>query len=235
MSVLLAVTSEDSNALVDALLDLGVAGRRIDRDLLRRDLEHHLSRYYGRPLSEIALGPVLSESLGIVRRHSLHLPPNLALLFKTIIMSEALGARLDPSFRLIDVLVPYAQRLMFRQYSPSLWMRRLGKSSLDAARLGVELPQHLRRIIGELERGGLEVGMRPQGFEPVVQRFERLANRIVLGIIAAAFVNGLAVLMSVYRPAGLEQWAGAVFALGFGLAGLLGGYLAWTILRSGRA
>jgi hypothetical protein len=43
-----------------------------------------------------------------------------------------------------------------------------------------------------------------------------LANRIILGIIAAAFVIGL-----------------AVFAAGFGFASALGVYVAWTIVRSG--
>lgn len=235
VGLLLAITSEDANALVDALLDLGVAGRRIDRELLRRDLEHLLSRYYGRPLGEIELGPLLGEALDIVRRHSLRLPPNLALLFKTVIMSEGLGARIDPSFRLTTVLVPYAQRLMLRQYSPFLWARRFGRSSLDAARLAVELPQHLRRLIRELERGGIEVGMRPTGFEPLLQRIERIANRIVLGIIAAALGNALAMVLSVYRPAGLEPWMGVLFALGFAVATLLAAYLVWTIFRTGRA
>lgn len=46
--------------------------------------------------------------------------------------------------------------------------------------------------------------MRPSGFDAIVGRFERLANRLVLGIIAAAFINGLAVLMSIYHPAGWE-------------------------------
>src|SRR5581483_10824935 len=228
-------TSEDSNRLVDALLELGVAGRRIDRDLLRRDLEHHISRYYGQPLSELAVGPVLGEALGIVRRHSLRLPPNLALLFKTIIMAEALAARLDPSFHLIDVLVPYARRLMLRQYSPTLWMRRLGRTSLDAARLGVDLPQHVRRVIGELERGGIEVGMRPAGFEPVLRRLEKLLNRLILCILIASFVNGLAVLMSIYHPLGWERWIGLTFTIGFAAAGVLGLYLVLTIFRSGRS
>jgi ubiquinone biosynthesis protein len=235
VQVLFAVTSQDPDALVDALLELGVAGRRIDRELLRRDLEHLLSRYYGRPLGEIALGPLLGEALGIIRRHALRLPPNLALLFKTIIMSEALGARLDPLFCLTSVLIPYAQRLMLRQYSPLLWLRRLGRSSLAAARLGVDLPQHLRRLIGELERGGLEVGMRPTGFEPLFRRFERLVNRLILGILAAAFVNGLAILMSAFHPPGWEQWAGIAFGVAFVAAGALGLYLGWSILRSGRA
>jgi hypothetical protein len=73
--------------------------------------------------------------------------------------------------------------------------------------------------------------MRPEGFDPVINRLERIANRIVLGVIAAAFINGLAVLVSVYRPPAWERWAWLVFAFGFSCALLLGGYLAWTILR----
>lgn len=232
--VLLAITSHDADRLVDALLELGVAQRRIERSLLRQDVDHLVSRYYGRPLGEMALGPMLNDTFAVVRRHRLRLPPTLVLLFKTLLMSEGLAVQLDPSFNLTQVLVPYAERLLRRQYSPLRWAHRLGQASLDAARLGVDLPQQLRRIIADLERGGLEVGMRPTGVEPLIQRFEKLANRIVLGIIVAAFVIGLAVLMSVYHPAGSQEWIGAIFAVGFGFASALGAYLAWTILRSGR-
>jgi ubiquinone biosynthesis protein len=232
--LLLALTAQDPDRLVDAVLGLGVVRHRVDRDLLRRDLEHLIGRYYGQPLAEVALGPLLEEVLAIARRHRLQLPPNLALLLKTAVMSEGLGAQLDPSFRLTTVLVPYAQRLMLRRYSPTRWARRLGEAGLDAAQLGTELPRQVRRLLDELERGGLEVGMRPTEFEPLVQRLETLANRLVLGMLAAAFVVGLAVLMAVYHPPGWEEWAGLVFAVGFGVAGALGAYLAWRILRTGR-
>ncbi len=235
VGIVLAITSQDPDRLVDAFLELGIVRRRVNRDLLRRDLEHLISRYYGRPLGEIALQPLLSEALAIVRRHRLQLPPGFALLLKTAMMNEGLGARLDPDFRLTSVLAPYAERLVLRQYSPLLWARSLGGASLDAARLAVELPQQLRRLLSELERGSIEVGMRPTDFEPLLRRIERLVNRLILGILAAAFINGLAVLTSVYRPPGWEQWAGAFFALGLGIAAALGAYLVWSILWPGRS
>jgi hypothetical protein len=76
--------------------------------------------------------------------------------------------------------------------------------------------------------------MRPEGFEPVLRRLERLANRLVLAIIAAAFIGGLAVLMSAYHPPGWEGLLGPFFAFGFVVAGALGLYLAFSILRSRR-
>jgi hypothetical protein len=60
-------------------------------------------------------------------------------------------------------------------------------------------------------------------------------NRLILSILAAASVIGLAVLMMIYHPPGSEQWTGLAFAFGFEAAGGLGLDLAWTIFRSGRA
>ncbi len=91
--LLLAVTSQDAERLVDALVDLGVVRRRMDRDLLRRDLEYLVSHYYGRPLCEVSVGTLIAESLAIVRRRHLQLPPNLALLLKTLVMNGGLLAR----------------------------------------------------------------------------------------------------------------------------------------------
>jgi len=232
--LLLALGGADYDQLVDALLEMGVATSRIDRDRLRRDLENLISPYHGRPLGEIALTPLLDDALAIVRRHRMRLPSNLALLLKTIIITEGLGARLDPGFYLLSVIEPYTNRLLLRLYSPARLMRKLKRAGLDMAWLGAEAPQQLRRLIGAIERNGFEFGMRPESFEPLIKRLERIANRIVLGILAAAFIVGLATLLSVYRPPGWENWAGVMFAVGFFFALALGIYLAWSFLRSGR-
>jgi ubiquinone biosynthesis protein len=164
----------------------------------------------------------------------MRLPSNLALLLKTIMITEGLGARLDPDFCLLSVIEPYASRLLLKLYSPARWMRKLKRAGLDMAWLGTEVPQQLRRLIGAIERSGFEFGMRPESFEPLIKRLEHIANRIVLGILAAAFIAGLATLLSVYRPPGWETWAGVMFGSGFFFALALGFYLALSILRSGR-
>jgi ubiquinone biosynthesis protein len=234
VALLLATTSQEADRLVDAFLDLGSGRRKLDRELLRRDFEHLLSRYYGRSLGEIALGPLLQDALAVVRRHRLQLPSNLALLTKTVVMHEGLEVQLDPELHLMALLAPYAEQLMLRQYSPVLWAGRLRRAGLDMAAIGIELPRQLHRLIGDIERGGIEVGMRPEGFEPFVRRFERLGNRIAMAIFVAAMVNALALLITVYQPPGWEKWVSIIFAVGFAVAAGIGLYLAWRILRTGR-
>jgi ubiquinone biosynthesis protein len=229
--LLIAINHQDADRLVDVFLDLGVTRKRINRASVRRDIDRLLSIYWGLPLAELKVTALLNDVYSVMRRHHLHLPPNLALLLKTVIMIEGLGVNLDPDFRLTKSLTPYTERLVLRQYSPFRLLRSFGRASLDLTKLGVEMPQHLRRIVGAAENGNLQIGMRPEGFDPVIDRLERIANRIVLGVIAAAFINGLAVLVSVYRPPGWDRWGWAVFAFGFLFALLLGVYLALNILR----
>lgn len=232
-SLILALSQQDFGRLTEAVLELEVVKHRVDRNELRRDLEYLVKPYFGLPLGEVKLAALFNEAFAVIRRHRLHIPPHLALLVKTIIITEGIGTRLDPDFHLTEVITPYADRLMMRLFSPRRMAKKLGQASVDVARLSVEIPQQLRHILAEIERGGFEVGMKPGTFEPLIERLERLANRIVLGMIASAFIVGLSVLLAVFRPTGWEPWAGTMFAIGFFFAVLLGIYLAWSILRSG--
>ena len=232
--MLFGIANQDTNRVVDAFLELGVTQQPVDRLALRRDLAQSLMQYYDQPLSTIALGPLLTELLSIVRRYQLVLPTNLSQLLKTMAMCEGLGAQLDPSFSLAEVLAPYAKQLMLQQNSPRAWTGRLGKATMDLALLYTDLPERLRRLLDALERGVLKIDVQPTGLDPVLQRSERIANRIVLGIIVAAFIIALAILISVNRPGGSALWQ-VFLPIGFALTVVLALYLVWSIHRSGRS
>jgi ubiquinone biosynthesis protein len=123
--------------------------------------------------------------------------------------------------------------MLVRHFSPVGWGPAFGRAALDLARLGVEFPQQLRRLLSSLQRGDLELAVRPTGFHPMLRRVERIANRLVLGMVASAFVIALAVLLAAYHVRSDPQ-IGAVLVAGFILASVLGVYVAWSILRSGR-
>ncbi len=232
VDIFLSITNQDSERLVDTMLMLGFTRQRVDREHMQRDLEHLLSKYYGKAFGEIDMGPVISEALSVVQRHHLQLPSNLALLLKTLLMDEALGTMLDPSFNMTGMLEPYSKRLVLRQYSLDYWWRNLSKAGVDAARLGLELPQQLRRLMSDLERGNIEVGVKADTLTPIINDVKLLVNRLVLGIIAAAFIIGVAILLVVYHPVVGLWWVGVLFFIGFTFAFALGVYLALVIIRS---
>ena len=86
--------------------------------------------------------------------------------------------------------------------------------------------------MSDLERGNIEVGVKADTLTPIINDVKLLVNRLVLGIIAAAFVIGVAILLVVYHPVVGLWWVGVLFFIGFTFAFALGVYLALAIIRS---
>ena len=232
--LIIAIGNRDFDQLTEVFLELGRSTKPVDRNALQLDLEHLVNPSYGKELKEIKLAPLLNGIFATLRRHYLHLPADLTLLLRSVIMAEGMGASLDPTFDLMTVIEPYAERMTERQYSPSRWLGKLGPASMEMARLSVALPQQMRRVLGDIERGNFAIGLRAESLEPFALRLENLANRLVLSILAGAFIVGSAVLLSFYHPQGWERWAGQLLRFGFLIATSLSLYLAWRIARSRR-
>jgi ubiquinone biosynthesis protein len=109
--VLLALVAVDVTQMADGLFDLGIARVSLDRVAFERDLDKLLQRYAFVPLEQLRIGPLLNDVMSVVRKHRLRMPSDLALLLKTVMMCEGVAAKLDPSFELVPLLVPYAARL----------------------------------------------------------------------------------------------------------------------------
>jgi ubiquinone biosynthesis protein len=200
--LLAAFVRERPGQLADALLALGTSAGPVDRARLSRDLDELLESYVGRGLGEIALSRVLGDVFGIVRRHRLRVPPDLALLVGTLAISEGVMAQVDPQFQYSEALAPYARRQLLAQLSPAAVGRRLEQIALDFEELAVDFPGQLHRVLDVLASGGLEVHVRAAELEPLLTRAERLGNRIAGSVLLAAVIDGLAELAAADRARG---------------------------------
>lgn len=218
-----ALAREDPERTTDALLTLGISRGPVNRRRLRDDVAELLSRYSGRGIAEIAVGPAIGDMMSIVRRHHLRVPRDLALLLKMIVMDEGMAAQLDPQFRLGEVLGPYATRLMAAQLSPAALARRLQRAGIDVAQLGRELPEQLHRLVGLLDAGGPELHLRADELDPLIARLERVGNRLVAGMLAAALLEALAELTTGHPPRWLN-WQSPWLPAGVAAAGTLAAY-----------
>lgn len=193
--IVLAFTRDDPDTLTTALIELSRTADVVDRAGLRQAITAFTARYRGRSLSEISLAIMLQQLLGILQQHQLHLPQETALLFKVLMMAEGTAARLDPDFQMLDALQPYAEQLTRAQLSLPALARRWARAGADTGALLTELPATLSRLRHLLEDGGFEVHLRATELEPLVGRAERVGNRVVAGMIAAALISGIGTLV----------------------------------------
>jgi ubiquinone biosynthesis protein len=109
-----------------------------------------------------------------------------------LLMVEGLGARLDPTFHLGEVLEPHAVRLAASRYSPAAMAERAARAGLETAALTAELPEKVRHLFDILESNGVEVHLREAELDPLIARVERvgnrIGNRIFAGIVVAAAI-----------------------------------------------
>lgn len=230
----LAVAQKDTGGLVEELFSLGVAGKRARQEVLERDLDHLLGQYADRSIEDLAAASVTGEVMEIARRHRLQLPSDLLMLLRVVGMSELLGARLDPNFRLFEFATPYLHHFWLERRSPQAIAQRVGRATLEAAQLGMDLPRRTSRLLNRLERGELEFSVNHHSLEEFEQKILQGLNRLALSILLAAIILTLGLLMLIYHPGGWESYAGWAFGLAFLLALGFGVWLMWGIWRSGR-
>lgn len=211
---------------MDSFLDMVEPRRPVDRMMMRRDLKHFVTTYYRQDFGKLACGSGFDGLMETVRHYHLRLPYDLLLLFKTWAMIEGLATQLDPTASMAMLFAPFVKEWMYAQYSPTAWGHGLRTAMVDVGTLS-ELPRRVSHLLAELERGTLEVTVRPADYEPLLHRFESLANQLVVAIIAAALIIGVAMLVVVHDPSGTWwRWVGYAFA-----AAVPGLSLVWKLRR----
>jgi ubiquinone biosynthesis protein len=234
MQLMLGITQSDAGRLADVLLDLCVTRRHVDRNALRRDLQRLLSRYWNRGMGDVRFGALIADMVEVLRWRRMRLAPDLALLLKTMGMGEGLGEEIDPRFNLMDVYVPLTEEVLRERITLRSWTKQLALSSIDALESTVEIPQRLRRILGDIERGGFEINIQPSSFDPYFLRMERLVNHVLIALLAVSTTIATAFIVAAYHPTSLSVLAEILFFFALVLTVVFGSYIMILLISSRR-
>ncbi|OZB89815.1 MAG: hypothetical protein B7X41_00815 [Microbacterium sp. 14-71-5] len=226
VSLLGGLVRRDSTRTTRALLDLAESSAPVDESALRDEVGVLIDRFGALTLAEVPLGTLVREIMALLRRHRLRMPGNLALLAKTLLMAEGLGTRLDPEFQLSVVLAPYAEKLLARDLGPEALVRRVTQVLRDLLAAGVQAPHDLHGLAEALGRGGLDLHLRTSELAPLLRELDRIGNRVVVGVVAAALVDGLSRVVT--APGRRTALTRPLLVLGTGALAVAGGYLAAT-------
>ena len=196
--LLLAFWRGDAEFLGDVLLMLSDEQRTtpVDRAALTTELAAAIERFGGDSIADMEIGAMLAGILEVATRHSIRLPPALALSGKAFTQMQLAVAQLAPSldpFALASrFLVHNARRQVLKNLDPQRVYYNAQKLALRTSRL----IEALERASGARPGAGVSVSVSgTQGLEDAV---ERAGRRI-------AIVGGAAVLLlagAVWRASG---------------------------------
>jgi ubiquinone biosynthesis protein len=227
---------EETERVVDAMADLGIVTKAADRRNLLRDLDRLHSRFYGLDLEQIHARSFVEDLMKVAFANRLIMPSDLVLVFKTIAMLEGISLQLDPDLNVFSEVEPYVRDALLELQSPVARLRELADQLRGSAEAVLLLPKQLQRMLEQIELGEGNLSMTLKGLDEPTRRITTSANRLVLAILAAAFVVGPALLIPRIGEI-FPRWqvpaASLIFA-GFGMSLLITLALVISILRSGR-
>jgi ubiquinone biosynthesis protein len=226
--------SENVEALPRRLAELGVRYPKEREEEFLAELRELYYRYYGASLAEIDPMQVIREVFGLIYSLNLQLPTRFLLLDKAIATLGSVGIDLYPQFNVFEVARPYARGLLLERFGPRRMAVRARKESLRLGQIALDLPYQVHDILDEMRDGQIEVGFVHKGLDDLLNRMDVVFNRLVIAMVVAGGLIGSS-LIGIFATAGPQLLGvNVISVVGFAFSGLLGLWLLWGVVRSGR-
>ncbi len=226
--------NENVDALPQRLADLGVRYPREREAEFVSELHAIYARYYGSSLREIDPLEVIREAFALIYSMNLRLPTRFVLLDKAIATLGAVGVDLYPDFNVFEVARPHARALMVERFTPRRVIGRARRETWQLAQMAGELPYQIHDTLEQVRDGQIEVGFVHKGLDDFLHRLDAVMNRLVIALVVVGGLIGSS-LIGIFATEG-PHILGVHFlsVLGFVLSGVLGVWLMWGVIRSGR-
>ncbi|MBN2972876.1 MULTISPECIES: ABC1 kinase family protein [Sphingomonas] len=207
VTLVLAIAGENPRAVADVLINWS-GDRTVEVDGLQRDLESLIGQFRGAVLKQVDLSEIFSRVFTLLRQYRLALPPDLALLLRTLLTAEGLVRTLDPEFDIAARAMPIARELARERISPAELRKGGRRLAAGIGRLAAASPDLIGLVEKVAKSGTIPVHVSspsPNKEGPSPQR----------DVLAASLIVGGAVLFSQQIYVSLAFWGIAVviFAL----------------------
>ena len=207
-----AVAAEDIDRILDTLIALGTLSPTADRQLMSEIMELAIQDARGDDIEQYRVNQILEQVEDTIYEFPLRLPPDLALVLRVATVVEGLCVTLDPEFDFIDVATTYLRQEGLLQATARQYVAERSGEARQSVESLVRTPPKLEEALDRINRGSLSVDATLSDERDI---FDRLARRIVLGLLllsttlsaailyafatveAAALATGIAVLAAI--------------------------------------
>jgi predicted unusual protein kinase regulating ubiquinone biosynthesis (AarF/ABC1/UbiB family) len=227
--LMLAISDGRGDEAASVVISLGEQRDDFSELEIRRVVGELVGRYQHAAAKELNVGSVMLEMARGGNQHGLRLAPELALLGKTLLNLDEIGRLLDPEYDVNGSMRRNAAALMRRRMLKTLSPASVITSVLEIRDLAERLPARMNRVLDALAANDLRLKIEVIDHGSIIDGFQKVANRIALGLVLAALIVGAAMLMRVQTTFTILGYPGLAMLLFLAAAG--GGFwMVWTVL-----
>lgn len=231
LQLLLAVSENRADEAAKILLLVGECREGADTAGFQRAIADVLAQHGELAAQRPQVGRAVLFLLKAAAEHGVRLPPELAMIGKTLLNLDEIGLTLSPHFDPNEAIRRHAAEITEKQMLRDLSLGSLFSAAVEAKNFVQHLPGRVNRILDQLADNRFRIRVDSIDEARLLEGLQKVANRITLGLVLAALIVGAALLMPVETEFRLFGYPGlAILLFLFAAAGGIG--LAISILAS---
>ena len=220
LMMVLAIADGRGEEAAEYALAIAEQREKVDEPAFRRRVAGLVAQYGGTGLADLPVGQAFLDIVHAAMESGVKLPAETSLLGKTLFNLDAIGRVLSPTFDPTASIRRNAVRLLRKRMYKSLSPGNIVSGALELREFAGRLPGRINRILDAVASNQLGVRI-DTGIDAnqLMVGFQKVANRITIGLVIAALIVGAAMLMRVetsFRIFGYPGFAILLFLVAAG-------------------
>jgi predicted unusual protein kinase regulating ubiquinone biosynthesis (AarF/ABC1/UbiB family) len=219
---LMTALSEDSGEkIADILIEMGELHDEHNLKQFRKTTNHLVMESQHAAAKEMKTGRLLLQMNQSAAQNGIDIPTEINILGKVLLNLDQIISTLAPDFNLRKAIRKHVWKLMENKMRKELKPESFMSTLLATKKLAELLPERLNKITELLANNEYKLKVDAIDEKRFTDGFQKVANRITLGLIIAATIIGAAMLMNVPTEFTLLGYPG--LAIIFFLMAAIGG------------
>ncbi|MCU4742927.1 AarF/ABC1/UbiB kinase family protein [Halobacteria archaeon AArc-m2/3/4] len=193
----IAVANQDIDAILDALIEIGTLSPEADRQVMAEVMELAIADARGESIEQYRVQQIVGQIEDSIYEFPFRLPANLALVLRVATVVEGVCVTLDPNFDFIDTATEYLTEEGYREESIRQYLTESGQQVRRSAESATRVLPKTERALDRLDRDDTFVRI---GVEDTEQVFDKLAKRLVYGMLLTMGLFSMGVLYALEAP-----------------------------------
>jgi ubiquinone biosynthesis protein len=210
LQLLMAISEGVGDKAAQFTIRLGEAKSGFDEAKFRSEVSDLVARHQGANMQDIDAGRIVLEITRIAGQANFRLPVEFTMVAKTLLNLDQIVHILDPGFDPKESIRRHAteilQQRMAKAFSPTALLRLV----VETKGLLEKLPGRINTFLHLLANNELRIKVDTIDENRLLEAFQKIANRITMGLVIAALIVGAALLTRVETSFKILGYPGAV-------------------------
>lgn len=227
LKLLIAISKYNGEETSNVLLKMSDYDKNADLTNFKKEINRLVLDTQNKTAKDMQTGRLLIQMNKIAAEKGIKLPVELNILGKILMNMDQIVAVLTPDYDLQRAIEKNVEKMMQKKMIQDLKPENFFAEVLEAKKLAEKLPERLNIITERLANNEFELKIDAIDEQRLTDGFQKVANRISIGLIIAALIIGAALLMRI--PSTFAIWGYPALAMIlFSAAAVIG---LWLVIR----